>query len=705
MATLNKLRNSKWVLVIVLLSLGLFVTTDYFSNSNKYSISDQEVGEIDGHEISLQEFDAKYKEIMEQLANNGMTENEETKVQAASYAWNQFIQQFLIDKEYEKLGIDISVEEASELLYSENAHPTIRETFSSQYLSEDGVFRPSAVVQIKNRAKKDAKIRAFFENLVRQVMADVMNKKYTSLLSKSVYATSLDAEDDFYASSTAFNGKSVSLFYTSIDDKTIKTTDEELKAYIKKHKGDFKQVESRDLEYILINIAPSKEDTMAIKEELEEEISSFATTEDDSLYTVSSGIVPFTKEFKTRGTYNKDFEAQLFSSPKDSVVGPFYYDGGYSLFKITDSKDDSMFYYHVVKAEVPVKGTTLNDTLEAMALARKIGAESASSANSLDFFNSKTNTGELSYAYDLGWIKDGSQQDEVNKALKTLGPGQSTVVKAAGTGVSIIKLVEPKSNRLIQVAEVRHMVTPLKSTEDAAFQKAFNFRNTLGANSPKGEFEAKTKKAGIAKSVANNVKPSDRTMSGLPGTLDVVRWAFGEDRKEGDNSDVISSENLLIVAHLVRIKEEGTAEVDDVREKVTKLVINEKKAEILKANFDKALKAGKTIEDVAAAVKSTVQPLNSVTFYNPNIQFAGNDPKLVGFVCGLKAKELSKPIVSTEGVHVFYIESVNKPEAPENDLKSRKQQLYGQRKQQIYNMVYEGLKKHAKVKDERYKYY
>ena len=704
MATLNKLRNSKWVLFIVLLSLGLFVASDYFSSSNKYSLSgDQAVGEIDGHDVSLVEFDAKVKGWTERLIQSGRFEMEDAKVQASNFAWNEYIQQHIIEKQYEKLGLAISPEEAGELLYSENAHPSIKEVFTREAAGTGGVFKPSMVIQARKAAKTDPRIRENFEQLVNDVMSEVLQRKYNSLLGKSIYATSLDAEDDFFASSATVNGKSVSLFYTSIDDKTIKVTDEELKDYIKKHKEDFKQVESRDLEYILINIAPSKEDTLAIREELVKEINNFATTEDDSLFTMSNSTIPFSKEFKPRGAFNKEFEPALFAAAKDTVIGPFYYDGGYSLFKITDSKEDSMAYYHLIKAELPVRGTTRNDTIEAMATGRKIAAESAGSANALDFFNSRVNAGELSYAYDLGWVKEGTQPDEINKAMKTLAAGQATVVKSSA-GLSIIKLVEGRSNRLIQVAEVRQMVTPLKATEDAAYQKAANFRNLLGNNSTKEEFEAATKKAGIAKSVANNVKPEDRSMTGIPGTLDVVRWAHYEEREEGDNSDVIATENMFIVAHLVKIKKEGTAEVEDVREKVTKLVINEKKAVILTENFNKALKSGKTIEDVANSVKSTVQPMNSVSFYAPNVQFCGNDMKLVGVVCGLKANVLSKPVTSNEGVHVFFVESVNKPEMAE-DIASRKQQMYKQKQQQAFNTVYEGLKKHFKVKDERYKYY
>ena len=85
MAVLNKLRNSTWVLIVVLVSLGLFVASDYFSSSNKYNFggSDQNVGEIDGKKISLTDFDERYKNLLAQIASNGSGETEENKEQAS----------------------------------------------------------------------------------------------------------------------------------------------------------------------------------------------------------------------------------------------------------------------------------------------------------------------------------------------------------------------------------------------------------------------------------------------------------------------------------------------------------------------------------------------------------------------------------------------------------------------------------------------
>jgi len=120
--------------------------------------------------------------------------------------------------------------------------------------------------------------------------------------------------------------------------------------------------------------------------------------------------------------------------------------------------------------------------------------------------------------------------------------------------------------------------------------------------------------------------------------------------------------------------------------------------------LEDGIKKAKTIDDLATSVKSVVQPFYNINFYSTNVQFAGNDLKLVGYVSGLKPSVMSKPIVSTDGVHIILVEGVSKVEVP-SDLGSRKKILYDQKKQQVYNSVFEALKKASDVKDERYKFY
>jgi peptidyl-prolyl cis-trans isomerase D len=699
MAVLNKLRNSKWVLVVVLLSLGLFVANDYFSSRNSGVSGSSMIGEINGTEISVAEFDNRYKELLSQLSANGSEENQNSRDQASTYAWNQFIQTLVIDKEYAKLGIDISPDEAGKLLYSNDAHATIK-----QYFTRDGQFSPSDVLNFKNQmAKKDPKMMAQFELILKQVFMEVQSRKYNSLIDKSLYGTTIDAEDDYFATATRINGQSISLNFAGIDDKTIKVEDSELKEYIKTHKEDFKQKASRDIEYVLFNITASKKDTISIREEVEGDKINFKNSENDSIFLALNSVADFSNEFQPHGSINQQFETELFNLSKDSVFGPVYYDGGYSIFKMSDRKIDSVYYFHAIKAELPIKGATKKDTLDAIAEGNRLIKEAAASnETALDFFNIKVNDGELTYAQDLGWLREETQTDEVNKAVNTLSNGQAKVVKSV-YGLSIVKLIAPKSSDVLKIAELRKSIEPLAETQNEAFQKASNFRSELSGDN-KDEFETQIKKSNLNKSLAKGIKEGDKIISNIPGTTEVARWVNDEGREVGDYSDVIAAEDILIVAHLVTIKKEGTADLEDVRDEVTRLVKNEKKGVILKKQMEDAMKGSNSMEDIAIKLKTIVQPFADVNMNINNVQFTGNDPQMVGYVCGIDAGKMSKPIVSNEGIHLLFVQNIDKPELP-SDLSMRKNILYDQMKQQIYNSVFESLKKAANVIDERNKYY
>ena len=207
-----------------------------------------------------------------------------------------------------------------------------------------------------------AMYRKQFEGIVEQVILETKSRKYNSLIIKSIYATKLDAQDDFYNNAEYITGKIVTLNYAKIPDKDFKVTDADLKDYINRHKEEFKQDESRDIEYALWTLNPTKEDTLEVKKQLEIQAASFANAENDSIYVSLNSAIPFDTLYRKHGSYSVGLDAIVNNSPKDSVIGPVYYDGGYSLVKVLDTKADSVYYIHVVKADIMVQGTTKQDT-------------------------------------------------------------------------------------------------------------------------------------------------------------------------------------------------------------------------------------------------------------------------------------------------------------------------------------------------------
>lgn len=698
MAIINKLRSNKWVMVVVLLTLALFVLSDLLSGKSSFTSGSESVGSIDGNTITIAEFDGKYNALLTQIEAGGQGGTpEEKKDQASTYAWNQLIQSYLIEKEYDKIGITVGKDEAGKLLYSDDAHPTIK-----QYFSQDGVFNPNNVIQFKNQvAKKDPKMMDQFDLIIDQIVFDVKSRKYNSLLSKSIYATSLDAEDDYYASSNQINGTSLTLNFSSIEDKDIKIEESDLKAYFKKHKNDYKQEESRDLEYTMISLVPSSNDTLSIKNDLINLFPRFSEPGNDTSFAMLNSEEPQDPYFQSRGSYNVMIEKQLFSVPKDSVVGPLYFDGGFSIYKVLDKKTDSVMYYNGIMVQIPVSGTTSADTAAAIANAKSIAAENTDPNGAFGFYQDKYFQGKLGAVSDLKWFRQGTQSKEINTAVKSMSLGSYAVLKTP-YGPTLFVLTSSPSNQLIKLASIRKKIDAKSETLDSIYNKLAEVREQLDGDA--GKFENVLKKYKFNKSIANNIKPSDKMMTGIPGTKGVVTWSYNENRKKGEVSDIIITDEFYILATLTKIKEEGLSSFEDVKDLVKIEVMNEKKAEKLIVKIEEAKKSSKNIEEIATKLKTVAFPINGLYFNAAAVEGTGNDISLVGYAFGLKPKTMSRPLTSNVGVSLIYVSEFKKAENPVS-LQSRQEILYSSKKQQIAYQAYEVLKKAAKVKDQRYKFY
>ena len=77
----------------------------------------------------------------------------------------------------------------------------------------------------------------------------------------------------------------VCLSFDSISDQEIEITESEVSEYFKAHKKKFAvNKEKRGVEYVQFKVAPSPEDSMRSKIEIQELKQSFTVTEEDSLF-------------------------------------------------------------------------------------------------------------------------------------------------------------------------------------------------------------------------------------------------------------------------------------------------------------------------------------------------------------------------------------------------------------------------------------
>jgi peptidyl-prolyl cis-trans isomerase D len=213
---------------------------------------------------------------------------------------------------------------------------------------------------------------------------------------------------------------------------------------------------------------------------------------------------------------------------------------------------------------------------------------------------------------------------------------------------------------------------------------------------------AQAQEDSINVNTAEDIRSTAQTIRGLGDARQVVRWAYNE-ASLGDVSPVFELEDAYVVAVLTEVTEEGTAELEDVRDELEAKVKAEMKGEQIAEQL-KGLSG--TLEEIAEAFgpdanvySSSDLNLGSNTL--PNVGFA---PKAVGKAFALGEGEVSEPIEGENGVVMIQLEALT--EAGEiADYSSYKEQLAQQARQRTTFNISEAIREFAQIEDQRYKFY
>jgi peptidyl-prolyl cis-trans isomerase D len=720
MAVIGKIRQRSGLIIgFIALSLLAFILSDALNKNPFLKGNDNVVGEMGGKKIKYEDFDKLVKEYEANLRSQlGGEIPEEYKSFAYDQAWEKFVRRNVLEKEYEALSIKISPEELTWTEFkSPNPHPVIERNFVDQQTGKareqlanqaTGDLDLSKVLALRQQMEEGSNDESQWIQFIDEpIIEDLENKKFFSYVRKGKFVSTLEAKADFIASSANLTGQAVQLNYFTIPDSTITIKDAELEEYLQKHADNFKQEASRKLEYVVFDIKPSAADTAAAAKWANDKAIGFATTTNDTLYAENNGGFLDTN-FKRRGMFPDDIEDSLFTAPKGTVVGPVYAaNGSYYVYKLIDSKTDTIMYYRASHILLRPDGVTKEDTANARKKAADYLAQIRKGEKTFKelvkevSLDPVTNTKEG----DLGWFdKENIRYPKslIDAVVRT-GKGDYTIV-TSGQGVHIIYGAYSPTNKVVQVAEISREVEPGTETLKEISAKANEFAGSVGTDEKL--FNEAIEKNMLNKRFAEKIGQSDKVLSGIKDARQVVMWSFDEERKVGDISEPfdVDGNTKILVARLVKIREKGTAKVDDVREKLEEEVRKNKKAEQLRQKMEEAMNGATNLQQIAT--KLGVQPLDiSYQLFNSNsVTSVGNEPRLLGYLFGSEKKKITGPIKGESGVYVFWVENVEEQKVPE-DLSETKQRIFGQYAGSADMRINDALRKAADIQDFRYKFF
>ena len=720
MAIIGKIRDKSWlILIIVGGALVAFILGDYQKGASGTE-SKYGYGTVYGEKVSMEDFNEAVGIADENARRNAQQQNQAPQPVDKAAVWTSFVDNLLLEREYNALGLSVSDDEFDAYLYGREGFDVIPELAQGFTDSLTGMFNEKLLqARIEEmESSNDPEIQKQWTDSKEYYINRRKQEKYFAILNQGVYVTDLEAKNEYVAQKEIKSISYVVQRFNAIKDADIDASEEKVKAYFEANKADKKyenKQSSREVKFFDVTIEPSKEDVKRFEDDLVKIQEGLKATKKDSLYVMKNSETRFfssiatyksDKDEKARNgmTYPDYMDTVIKAASIGDVVGPYEDNGSMKIAKIIGFNGNLLSARHILigaqraDADAVAKAKRKLDSI--MPLLTQANFEEFVLKHS-DDPGSKNTGGKYEDFMDYEMVPEFSKF-ATEEPIGKIGYVQTDF------GFHIMEALDRKSAKAPVLAIVQKTLKPSLETIDLKEQEVYDLLYKLDEKlaakkdaSVKVElFDTIVSKAGyISRPI--NIQENSPKIYGFTSKFaedKLLQLAFDNDAKVGDLvSAPIKDKERYVIAVLSSIKTKGDVNYNDVKLAVKKDYIQAEKAKRISARMMKT----KELSKLAQSLKGSTVQKAEVTFGNPQITGAGYEPEIVGALfSGLKDGQITVPLVGKNGVYVAQIEKTVKAPQAANYL-VEKNQLLSAGRNNIMGATRKALVKQADVVDNR----
>ena len=665
MTTLQRIRNHGVILLVVVgIAMLAFILGDFLNSGSSFFNKNREnVGVIAGHKVHYTEYEAAKDQLTEvyKIESGSNDINEDLSIQIRNQVWQMLLMDYTLREQAEKIGMDVTAEELSELCIGTNPHQLIRQRRA--FYDETGAFNRFALINFLNSLAQTPETQEqaanmqqaknywlYWENAVRLTH---LQEKYVGLLSKLVTANPLDAKYAFQAGQTSVNVEFVEKPYFAVADSLVKVTDADIKKLYNTQKEQYKRTPNRSLVYVSFPIVPSESDYAEVEKLMKSLENDFQTKEDVAAIVNSNSDILYDGRDYSAETIPAEYKEFAFAkgAKKGQYTELSFNDDTYAMARIMDC------------------GYTKADSVKLVLVANDENTEDV----------------------ELGWYTANELQKNIADPAFAGKKGSKFTV-STGMGEQTFKIADKSAaTPKVKLAILSRKVTPSSKTYGVLYNEAKQF---IVNNGNVELLRQSAQEQGLSVTPAFGLNVNADKINDLKNSRGIVRWAF--EAKEGQLSDVFECGDQFVVAALTEVNDGEYRTIDEVRMELQMQATADKKAEYLMAQ----LKGVTTLEQAAEILGAEIQTAEDITLASTRLGAAGIEPAVIGTALALENNATSAPVKGNVGV---YVVRIGEKTVTEGELNAT-QEIANLNMRTSYSLPYQAIaliEENAEVEDNR----
>lgn len=727
MATLEKIRGHAPLLVtIVGLALLGFIIEDFLNSGSTYfRQSKNQVVTVNGTSVDYQEYQKRIEEMTEvtKLQYGLQSLTEEQTVELRRNVYNSIVSEIVMKDVADKIGIDVTSDELFDMIQGDNIPPMVQQNplFIDPKTQRFSKARALGVLKAlenidavpEEQREEMTQMRNFWLFWEKNMKLQRMQEKYINLLAKAIVANPIDAKDAYEGSAVSSDIVYAVQSLAAIPDSTVQVDEKQIRKLYDERKAQYKQKESRVIDYLAVEVRPSKEDYDAVSKDMAEARTQLASM--DSSNSVEGIVSKYSRTpymdfyLSENDLRDEDLKRFVQTAEVGAIDGPTFKDDSYRLCKLIGRKSapDSVKISDIFIASqdgtINPDMTRLADSLMTLL---KGGADFAELAKKYSSFSSGETGGDLGWLTEVA-IKQNNLGESFEREAFAAPLNQPTLVKT-DNGYHLLKVTErtaavPK----YKVAYIYMDVRPSNKT----YSKIFNDLNAFVAkNNTAEKITAAAKESGYELTPDVTVTGEDHQLGMIQDARQVVRWAF-ENKTKDKVSDIKECKSRIagtsdfkttyVVAILRQVLPEGYQSFETVAPIIRRELAMRKKGEEVAA----ALKAKNltSLEAYASAMHSSIDTVKFITMNTPRINGIGLEPVLNAQVALAKPNTLTGPVAGYSGVYVFKVYNRTK-EPGAYDEKAQMREIEANTAPRVGYFALQKLVDNSKIIDNRIRF-